>query len=438
LRENPDIPLELAEAATTQALGYKQVLKGKLPRVFWLTAVRDYKDESKLTSTTSFGRLIGEITTRIARQEPQALERVDRMIALTERFLNPPRSGEADERPDALRNLEISLTEILRETMPSVRSVLVEVPLPRVQDILQSEVKMTIDDGLPTAVSAKGHGLQRAVIFALLRAYVELLKAQTPEDEEDRGEEPQEKAFILVIESPELYLHPQAQRSFFAVLKDLSKQHQVLFSTHSTQFVDLEDYQSIAIVRKPNLDIGTTVHEVREDIFSDQTEKEEFRMTKECDPNRSELFFARRVILVEGRADKIAIEQVARCLGVREQFDQRVLALIECGGKPCIPLYMKLLNGFRIAYTVVYDVDPERPEEEARNRRIEELLDQETGSNLMPLNPRLEGLAGLGPETHLTPYEAYKHFSNPDNLTANVNTLVLSLLDASAQSSAAG
>ncbi|HML84800.1 MAG TPA: ATP-dependent endonuclease, partial [Bacteroidales bacterium] len=70
-------------------------------------------------------------------------------------------------------------------------------------------------------------------------------------------------------------------------------------------------------------------------------------------PERSELFFAKKVILVEGQTDKTIIPFLAKSLSIyRNDY-----TIIDCGSKDNMPLYLKLLNGFKVNYIVVYDKD---------------------------------------------------------------------------------
>ena len=55
----------------------------------------------------------------------------------------------------------------------------------------------------------------------------------------------------MLVDEPELYLHPHACRHFYSVLKALSQSGvHVVCTTHSAAFLDVADYQSIYLVRK--------------------------------------------------------------------------------------------------------------------------------------------------------------------------------------------
>lgn len=185
---------------------------------------------------------------------------------------------------------------------------------------------------------------------------------------------------LILYEEPELYLHPQAERELYDSLVKLSKlRTQVYVCTHSGAFIGLKQYKSICIVRR-NLE-GTSVFQQRKNIFS-RDEVKRFNMNYWINPDRSELFFAKKVILVEGQTDKILIPFLAKSIGVYK-YDYSV---IECGSKSTLPQYIKLLNKFHIPYIVVYDKDNhiwrvplERETSLRKNREIQRSINYEIG-----------------------------------------------------------
>ncbi len=85
-----------------------------------------------------------------------------------------------------------------------------------------------------------GEGTRNLILLALLRSYAVNLRQY---GEEIRG--------ILALEEPEIYLHPQAQRNLFRILREIASTGlQVIISTHSNNFVDTEFFDSIGLVRK--------------------------------------------------------------------------------------------------------------------------------------------------------------------------------------------
>ena len=93
-------------------------------------------------------------------------------------------------------------------------------------------------------------------------------------------------------------------------------------------------------------------------------------------PDRSEIFFAKKVILVEGQTDKIVLSYLAKKLKIYNYS----YSIIECGSKSTIPQFIRLLNAFKIPYVAVYDKDNHywRNESELFNSNQKNILIQKT------------------------------------------------------------
>lgn len=200
-------------------------------------------------------------------------------------------------------------------------------------------------------------GLFRALLFELFRALaIESKKIETSIIENT----------MIFFEEPELYLHPQAEKELYDCFIALSKLGvQLYISTHSSNFISLKHYKSICIIR--NGDNGSRAFQFKGKLFSGD-EVKYFNMNYWINPDRSELFFAKKVILVEGQTDKIVLGYLSKKLGIYK-YDYSIL---ECGSKSIIPQFIKLLNVFRLPYVAVYDKDNHfwRTELEIENSNI--------------------------------------------------------------------
>ncbi len=338
--------IEYIEERRVNPAGYKQVLDGYLPEFHLVPAVRDVTEETKTSGATLLSRLLNVIVSRIARQNPafQNLENTVQEIKTLIEGKTP------EEKLVEIRELEDRLKQ---ELGPWDVGLSIGVEAPDIERVFQLGTSITLDDGIPTGVDEKGHGLQRYLIFALMRVWAaEARRAQTEENMEIR-----ERSHIFAFEEPELFLHPQMCSATYEALKQISRTDQSLVCTHSPHFIDMEDYRSIVMVRKPNLEIGTKVQRVLEELFVGER-KRRFNMIRFFNPDRNELFFARKVVLVEGATEKSTLPLIARHIGC---FDHRV-SIIDCGSKFNLTLYMEVLNAFRIPYLVIHDEDPVDPE----------------------------------------------------------------------------
>ena len=200
-------------------------------------------------------------------------------------------------------------------------------------------------------------GLYRTLLFELFRALA---------TESKKIETSIIGNTMIFFEEPELYLHPQAEKELYDCFIALSKLGvQLYISTHSSNFISLKHYKSICIIRNSNN--GSRAFQFKGRLFSGD-EVKYFNMNYWINPDRSELFFAKKVILVEGQTDKIVLGYLSKKLGIY-QYDYSIL---ECGSKSIIPQFIKLLNAFKLPYIAVYDKDNHfwRTELEIENSNI--------------------------------------------------------------------
>lgn len=178
-----------------------------------------------------------------------------------------------------------------------------------------------------------GEGIQNALVLAILQAF----------------EERKKKGAILLIEEPEMFLHPQMQRSLYKTIREIAKTNQVIYTTHSPHFVSVPDYHEVGLVRKTAE--GTQVKK------SEHPTSDKFRekLIKELDPERNELFFATRLLLVEGDTEKLALPEYAKRLGL--DLDRAGATIVEVGGKRNLIDFARIAISFGIPTGIVYDED---------------------------------------------------------------------------------
>jgi putative ATP-dependent endonuclease of OLD family len=273
----------------THFLGWKEVAQNFMPMFLYVPAVQEAVEETTYATRNLFGRLLDAMLFNTSETIPQFAE-LQGILDKAHVMLNRPQSG-SDNRPNQIKELEEKLLTILKESMPSTRDVKIQITVPKTSDFIQRGTSLVIDDGIETSVGSKGHGLQRALILAMFRLYAELRKAQATEKKS--------RTIVFAIEEPELYLHPQCQRVMFEALESIATSDQVAFCTHSTFFIDMSHYNSLVIVSKNDALQGTNVFQCTKEIFP-EAEKSHFRMINEFDPERNEVFFSKRVVLVEG------------------------------------------------------------------------------------------------------------------------------------------
>ena len=198
------IPMQ--DAWTDNPKGYANVLKGTLPFFVLVPAVRDVTEESKGTKSSPFGKLLYAILDTVTQEKRTKIEGI---LGEVSKQMN--RAG-GDERVPLIADTEKQLNTLLNDFFTGC-DLEIEFETPTLE-VLLSAPKLYVDDGFRNAVENKGHGLQRAVIFTILRRYAEYMTS-SPDGKK--------RNLILAVEEPELYMHPQAQRTIRRVFRKIAE-----------------------------------------------------------------------------------------------------------------------------------------------------------------------------------------------------------------------
>jgi len=211
------------------------------------------------------------------------------------------------------------------------------------------------ETGMTFRASELGMGVQASITIAILKAYSQLkLKNQTP----------------IFIDEPELYLHPQGRRNFHRIIRNLADNGtQVFITTHSTEFVSLDRFKEINVVRK-SMDNGTYIRKANPTDFVtdlkkrkgiDSTEEDLMFRYKDAYENTgdsqraSEAMFARKVILVEGESESLILPYFFNLLDY--DYIAEGVTIVRCGGKSEIDRFYRLYSEFGIPCFIIFDGD---------------------------------------------------------------------------------
>ena len=394
------------EMEESNFLGLKSVAQGIFGEVFFIPAVKNINDDLSSNKSSIFTKLYSKVISLITSSDGDIAnikEQVNNQFKKFKKY-NENQSINVD-RPVELNVFETKLSTNLAEWGVNLE---VEVLSPNIDEVFRSSVNIWIHDGIKTDINRKGHGLQRALTFSLIKT----LSEQVQEEASLEGQNRQvSKSSYFIFEEPELYLHPQAQKSLLYSLENLSLNSQVVLCTHSSSLISLEKYKSIAIVRKDNETKETNITQYQEEIL-EEDEKKNFQLVSWINQDRAELFFAKKVILLEGATEKTVIPYIAKKLGIFKYE----YTLIDCGSKNNIPSYVKLLEKFKIPYIAVYDKDHQtRKQQDATDvadrdsQKIEDLID--TGESIIFENDIEEEL-GMSAGTSSKPFKALQEVSD--------------------------
>ena len=213
--------------------------------------------------------------------------------------------------------------------------------------------------GFEGEVTRFGHGLQRSFLLALL---------QELSGSDVKGG----PRLVLAVEEPELYQHPPQARHLYNVLLRLSSQNcQIMVATHSPYFVSGEGFESVRMVRKPYgvTSIARTTHdEVAKAVADARGEKpvkptgQLAKIHQALQPGLSEMFFASRIVFVEGLEDAAYLTTYLHLLGLWDEYRRLGCHLIPTNGKSEMLQPLAVAKCLQIPAFVVVDSDGDKPD----------------------------------------------------------------------------
>ena len=290
----------------------------------------------------AFTKLLHEIFKPLERRFGSELSNV------IEQFAELTSSG-SDRQADEIRSFDKEVNTALQPLFPSVK-VELDIPVPTLETFLRSATLKVIDedDGFERDISRMGAGSQRAIQMALIRYLAEIKKHHNNH---------YLSRTLILIDSPELFLHPQAVELVRVALKNLSNEgYQIVFATHSAQMVTSEDVSTSLLIRK-NAQRGTYMRKRMEDAVRQvvQDAPSQLQMLFSLS-NSNELLFADYVLLTEGKTEWRVLPALF------ERITGQSFALIKCAlvrqvGVSNTRKSMQVLTAMDIPVRAIVDLD---------------------------------------------------------------------------------
>jgi predicted ATP-dependent endonuclease of OLD family len=175
---------------------------------------------------------------------------------------------------------------------------------------------------------------------------------------------------VLIIDEPELSLHPQAQRKLAAQLSLLSSNKQIVLATHSPHFVnwnDLENGSKIVKVRKKQ-DRKTEFFQLKNEASYYKkmlTFASDWTKPQLLDSVAKELFFSEGITFVEGQEDVGLIAAFLKNENISLNFDIHGYG---SGGANNIPFFLEMAEDLGIQAGAIFDGDKSKEAEECTKR----------------------------------------------------------------------
>lgn len=234
-----------------------------------------------------------------------------------------------------------------------------------------------------------GEGLQNAIVLAIMKTYEEIKKENA----------------IILIEEPEMFLHPQKQKFLYSILEKIAEKNQIIFTTHSVHFVALPNFDRI--LRLDKIDGATKLLNDFKNYNTNNTKLEEIKILKNFSSEVKEFFFAKSVVFGEGPTEKLSITEYARRLNFN--FDSNDISIIDVNGKNNLKYFVSIAKFLSLKIVVLYDTDKDKDKENVCNKELNELEDINILIIPMEEDYEAELKKSIGEENYNNPkYEASK------------------------------
>ena len=283
----------------------------------------------------------------------------------------------------------------------------------------------TTDSAAP--LEHQGTGVQRAFLWSAINA-------MCSEGKFKKGTTKilAEKTKILLLDEPEINLHPSVIRAARKALYSLSEIEgwQVMCTTHSPIFIDLT-YDHTTLIKVSSSPEGVYYFQTDISSFSDE-EKENLKMLNKCCPTVNEFFFYENSLLVEGDTEYIAYQYL-----IEKDGFEATHCVINCRGKANIPTFIKIFNQFHASAIAIHDLDTKTKKDGSVNGmwtinlRIREEADNASDRVITVVHkPNFEGFYLDESPAKDKPYNLFTHLISPDFTTnPKYESLRNSLLD---------
>jgi len=232
-----------------------------------------------------------------------------------------------DLQTPILKSLSEDLKSLLVKFIPTIRDV--NVISPFANRIKNFGCRVEIDDGKMTRLEQKGDGIQSLVSICLLRNKHQFSGMS-----------------LIALEEPEAHLHQGAIHHLKDIVFDLSKENQIIVSTHNPTFIDRAKFDNCVIVEDGSVRETKSINEIRELLgihLSDSLIATEF------------------IIVCEGEDDIIVLKRYLslKSSKIHRAIQEAKLSFVPAHGASKIHMTIRTYQSFLCTVFAIIDDDTE-------------------------------------------------------------------------------
>lgn len=322
--------------------GLDVALQSLFPEPIYIGAMEDAEEDiSKSKNTTTIGKLLSEIIDPI---QTSYEAQVQAALGVIKTLFD----ADSQNRAQEISNFDTDMNLRVNEFFPGV-SIKLHIPSPELKEVFSKGTIKVFENSNSAGrdVASLGHGTQRSIQMGLVRHLADIR----------RNTSGQASNTILLIDEPELYLHPQAIEVLRDALKSLSVQgYQVIFSTHSPFMITSKDVENTLLIRKNDVQ-GTYMRTSLRAAIANVASAHQSQLAIVFSlSNSSNILFSEKVILAEGKTEnrllpKLIQKVTGRTLGLHKT------ALVPVDGSGSIRKTMEVLSAMALPVKAIVDLD---------------------------------------------------------------------------------
>ncbi|MDK2593533.1 ATP-dependent nuclease [Pseudoalteromonas obscura] len=320
--------------------GIWNAIKGMFPDPIKIGAMEDAsEDAARAKSTSTIGKLLKELQPSIEQKHTELVNK--HLNAISRRI-----SANGSKRPEQLANIDSSINSKLQNIFPGI-NIKLHFNIPIFDEIFTSgTLKVYENNNEGRDIKDYGHGAQRSIQMALIQHLAEVKRSADARC-----------TTLLLIDEPELYLHPFAIEQVREALGILANNgYQVIFSTHSAQMITPDTAQNTLLIRKCAERETYTRQRISDAIAlvepSTAAQLEHlFSLTQS-----TQILFAENVVLTEGKTELRLLPFIYKCI-FNKTLGQDNIALIETGSVDNVGKTLRILDKMDLPAKAIVDLD---------------------------------------------------------------------------------
>ena len=400
----------------------RSVIPSKRGKIIYIPALTTPDEQMKTSGPSPLRDLLNAMLSSFIPNSPaytqlkQAFEQLDKEANLESGFL----STIAQPINDALSQWDVQINLSVNPISPEVITKSL---------ISYSFADKRLDD-TSFGLERFGHGFQRSVIFELIR-----LASSLQEEKTSRKDEFDPNFTLLLFEEPEAFLHPAQQENMAFHLRELGKKSgwQVIITSHSAVFVSKSSDNLSQICRIQKCDAVSQIYQLKDvdtliraggdfiDALRRYVEKadiderkkeaarnlinhapsdkeianqyEKFRYQLWMDAERASMFFADKVLLVEGATERMLFNYLLA--NKWHDLTRERILVVDALGKYNFHRFIRLFEAYGIQHGIILDNDHNKNANAVINQLIRDRKTKFTLANPFEFDNCLETYLGL-------------------------------------------